>query len=575
MTLWFLGQDALGRRVEISGEDRRAHMHVIGSTGSGKSKFLEWLIRQDLKSGQGFCLIDPHGTLYRDVLDYCAHRVIKRDIILLNLSDPRHVVGFNPFRRAKSADVSVQVDRRIIATMHAWNVKNSDNTPTLERTLRLIYTMLIEQNLSFQQAEDLVDFNAREIREKLIRNVKSGLIQKEWQELQQLRFRDWRDEVLSAKNKLFRLLTSTTLSRFFNPAENSIDLSEIIENGKVLLVNLAASDHLSSENARVFGAVLVNEFFEVAKRRDTRKSLRPFYLYLDEFQNFVSMDITALLAEVRKFKLFAVLAHQRFGQLEEDLADAVLTNCRIKAVFGGLPVRTAKLMAEELFIGELDPLKIKVAIYQTKFWPKYARDRVYTSSSSRGRSAGRGDNRASSTGSSAASGQFFLPGDWFSSPEMTGLAETSAAIESSVHATHTSETDFEGEADGVADVPILLPVPFKELSGLQYFTTDEQLIQLTAALKEQFQRHCFIKIHAQKTQPMLVPFVKHFYTSPENLKWYEDRLLLGMGAREASEVDAEIQSRREQPARAAAPTEDTAPKGGRVKASWEDLLGRE
>ena len=417
-----LGSDATSATIALPLLERRTHMHVIGSSGSGKSKFLESLIRQDLRNGQGFCLIDPHGTLYRDVLDYCAHHVLKRDIVLLNLSEPSHVVAFNPFRRAADADVSVQVDRRIIATMHAWGVENSDLTPTLERTLRLIYTMLIEQGLSFQQAEHLIDFNARQIREQLIQNISSPLIRKEWQELQQLSPRDWRTEVLSAKNRLFRLLPSTALSRFFNPAANAVDVADIVEKGKVLLVNLAASDHLSSENARVFGALLVNEFFEVAKRRDASKDLKPFYLYLDEFQKFVSMDISAMLDEVRKFRMFTVLAHQRFGQLDEDLADAVLTNCRIKAVFGGLPVESAKMMAQELFIGELDPMKIKVAIYQTKFWPKYSRDKVYTRSSSSGRSAGRGDNQGSSSGAGAASGEFFLPGDWMTTGELTGLS---------------------------------------------------------------------------------------------------------------------------------------------------------
>ena len=572
-----LGSDATGATMTLPPSERRTHMHVIGSSGSGKSKFLESMIRQDLRNGQGFCLIDPHGTLYRDVLDYCAHHVLKRDILLLNLSEPLHIVAFNPFLRAADADVSVQVDRRIIATMHAWGVENSDLTPTLERTLRLIYTMLIEQGLPFQQAEHLIDFNARQIREQLIQNVSSPLIRREWQELQQLSPRDWRAEVLSAKNRLFRLLTSTALSRFFNPGGNAIDVADIVEKGKVLLVNLAASDHLSSENARVFGALLVNEFFEVAKRRDTSKDLKPFYLYLDEFQKFVSMDISAMLDEVRKFRMFTVLAHQRFGQLDEDLADAVLTNCRIKAVFGGLPVESAKMMAQELFIGELDPMKIKVAIYQTKFWPKYSRDKVYTRSSSTGRSAGRGDNQGSSSGAGSASGEFFLPGDWMTSGEMSGLSTSVSNMMTTVSASHTSETDFEGETEGVADVPILLPVPFTELSGLQYFSTDEQLTQLTAALKEQFPRHCFIKVHDQKTQPMLVPFVKHFHTSAKNLKWYEDKVLTSIHARKAADVDAEILAQQQHVERDEQRPAVRQAKANRKtpKAAWEDLLGRE
>jgi hypothetical protein len=150
--------------------------------------------------------------------------------------------------------------------------------------------------------------------------------------------------MLSAKNRLFRLLTSETLGRFLNSSAGSINLEEIIEKGKILLVNLAPSKHLSDENGRVFGALLVNEFFEVAR-----------------------------------------------------------------------------MMAQELFIREFDPLRIKVAIYQTKFWPKYSRDRVYTKSSSSGHSSGTGENTVSGESSSSTEGQFFDATQW----NMGGLVGTS------------------------------------------------------------------------------------------------------------------------------------------------------
>jgi len=567
-----LGTDAVGRRLTLSPEEREAHMHVIGSSGSGKSKFLEWMIRQDLRNRQGFCLIDPHGTLYRDVLEYCGHHALNREIVLLNLSDATHVLGFNPFRRMADGDVSVQVDRRIGATMHAWGVGNGDETPTLERTLRLIYTLLVEQNLSFETAQYLIDFNAHDIREELIAKLESPLIRKEWTELQQLKAKDWRAEVLSAKNRLFRLLTSTTLAKFFSASVEAVDISEIIDQGKVLLVNLAPSDRLSAENARVFGALLVNEFFEVARRR-TGRALSPFYLYLDEFQTFVSLDITAMLDQVRKYKLFTVLAHQRFGQLDEDLVDAVLTNCRIKAVFGGLPYESAKLMAQELFIGELDPKKIKAAIYQTKFWPTYSRDKVYSSSHSKGQSTGSGDNVATSVATGASSGEFFMPGEWFSAGGVAGTSMSETTMTSEVSGHHTSYTEFEGESEGEADIPVFVPVPFTELSSVQFYSTEEQLTELTAALKEQFPRHCFVKIHHEKTQPLLVPFLKQFYTSPKNMAWYERKVLAASRALPAAEVILDagntppkaIQSQVESQTSSAKP----------VRAPWEDLLGRE
>src|SRR5258708_557033 len=118
-----LGYGATGGPVKLKADDRKTHMHVIGSSGSGKSKFLEWMIRGDLRNRQGFCLIDPHGTLYNDVLNYCAHHALDLDIVLLNLSSPDSVIGFNPFQKSPAAHVSLQVDTRITAPMHAWNVE--------------------------------------------------------------------------------------------------------------------------------------------------------------------------------------------------------------------------------------------------------------------------------------------------------------------------------------------------------------------------------------------------------------------------------------------------------------------
>ncbi len=537
-----LGYDPLNRPVRLDADQRKSHMHVIGASGSGKSKLLEWMIRGDLKAGQGFALLDPHGTLYNDVISYCAHHVHAGDLILLNLSAPDSIVGFNPFRKASVASVPVQVDRRIAATMHAWNVENTDQTPTLERTLRLIYTVMLDQNLGLPQIQHLIDFNAREIRAALVERLHTPLIQKEWRELQQLKAKEWRDEILSAKNRLFRFLTSPALTRFMGLPDRSLDLKAIMDEGKVLLVNLAPSDELSEENARVFGSLLVNEFFECARRRqkDSQgQDPQPYYLYMDEFQNFVSLDIADMLDQVRKFGLFTVLAHQRFGQLDENIIDAVLTNCAIKACFGGLPVRSARMVAEELFIGELDAKKIKMAIYQTKFWPEYRRDKVYTTATSHASSSGTTHHAGagSFTGTSATC---FMPNDWFGGTQQSGQIEGSSAGGSTITGDDYSESDAWGESESVADVPIFFPVPFKELSSVQYYTPEEQLTELTAALKEQFPRHCFIKINRQKTQPMLVPFVEPIHSfryNAENLDWYRNWQLDRYHALPAAEVD--------------------------------------
>src|SRR5277367_6622274 len=118
-------------------------------------------------------------------------------------------------------------------------------TPTLARTLRLIYTVMLEQNLGLPQVQHLIDFNARDVRGFLIDRLQTPLIRNEWKELHELKPREWRDEILSAKNRLFKLLTSSGLSRFMGLPDVSINLREVMDQGKVLLVNLKQSKHLS------------------------------------------------------------------------------------------------------------------------------------------------------------------------------------------------------------------------------------------------------------------------------------------------------------------------------------------
>src|SRR5207302_11129458 len=110
-------------------------------------------------------------------------------------------------------------------------------------------------NLGLPQAQHLVDFGSKQIRAPLIEKLGSPFIQREWNELQLMKPREWREEILSAKNRLGRLLTSPGLARVMGLPGRSINLSQVIEDGSFLLVNLAASDYLSHENARVFGAL--------------------------------------------------------------------------------------------------------------------------------------------------------------------------------------------------------------------------------------------------------------------------------------------------------------------------------
>jgi hypothetical protein len=148
---------------------------------------------------------------------------------------------------------------------------------------------------------------------------------------------------------------------------------------------------------------------------------------------------------------------------------------------------------------------------------------------------------------------FFSPAAWFTGgPELRGTStgemssssfnsvESHMRGESDSYNESSAQSDMEGESE--ADIPIFIPVPFKELSSVQYYTPEEQLLELTAALKEQYERHCFIKIHNQKTQPMLVPSVRAFHVSDRNKQWYIKKQFTKQHALSTSEVDRLIES---------------------------------
>lgn len=581
MTDQLIGYNAVGRPLSVPQNKRIYHHHVIGSSGGGKSKFLEFLMRNDLENGQGFCLIDPHGTLYNDVLKFCAHRVLKRETILLDLSNPKHIVGFNFFTKSQTGKTNVQVDNLVNATLHAWDAKNADTTPTLGRTLKVIYTSMLDAGLTLPQVAQLLDFKgAKLIKEELAAKIQNDLVRREWLELASItKIADFRGEILSTKNRLFPFLTSETLLQFIGIEGKTIDLLDAMNQQKVILVNLSASEDLSHEEARLFGSLLVNQFFQSALRRKNDSFGRdpmPYQLYLDEFQNFVSIDLCNMLDEVRKFGLFLNMSHQRFGQLNEDVEDAALANCRIKTVFGGLRTADAKRMAEELFIGKLDPKKIKASIYQTKHWYKYTRDKVYSKSTgyteSESESEGKGISRGSSEQNSTSSGggtsqgsgfgmqgsggQVMLPPSvdgvftgemWFSdgSSSMQGQSSGFSESESSSEFSGSSSNKGWSESEGVADIPVFVPVPYQELSSVQYYTPEEQLLELTQALKLQQQRHCFMQLPNQETQPVLVPLVEDFYVSKTNYDWYVQRLAEKAGAISPEEAERRISQARQ------------------------------
>ena len=225
----------------------QTHMHVIGSTGIGKSKFLEWLIRQDVKSGKGFCVIDWHGTLYRDVLNYMSVVNPKKPIVLLNPSKPSHVVGFNPFM-ARGDDIATTVARRMDAILKPWGMANTNEAPTLEKVLRMLLHFSVHSGETLANVSMLLHQQHSELRDYAVDITQDTFIRDMWMDLQRVNTpREWREQTMSTSNRLARFLSSENMRRFMGRKTGNVDVFEMMEKGGIILVNLAASGHLHED----------------------------------------------------------------------------------------------------------------------------------------------------------------------------------------------------------------------------------------------------------------------------------------------------------------------------------------
>jgi hypothetical protein len=598
----FIGKDANGRDVWITPEMRRnSHMYAVGGTRTGKSKFVEWMDRQDIREGNGFTVVDWHGTLYSDLIEYCAQMEIGlnhdfRKIILINPSDSEFITGFNPFMN-QGEDISTQVSHRIDATIRPWGITDTNVMPTFERVCRLLYTFAVEQRETLPNVAKLLQFDKPELREFAIDKITDSYVQQQWREVAQInRFRDWKDFVLSTENRLGRFLSSTTIKRFMGLKENNLDIAEAMDKGHIILINLGASGFLDREAARVFASLLLNEFFECAMSRAKeyrkRNEKPPLYtLYLDEFQEYITEDIGSMLDEVLKGGLHMVLAHQHLGHLVDNprLLRSILTNARIRAVFGGLSVADASLLAEEMFLPELNERQIKKAIYHTvhifdeqdRTAKSHTRGTVrsksetwnasISSSATRGRASALANASAQSSvlagGSGTASSFGSSVGNpvnasdvegWFTEAESNnefnsrGWADTSSNSQIATESESTAETDSKSfsqggvtavsEQDSNSEIvfPVWVPIPVQELASETEWTREEKLSKLVELLKMQQQGHCFIKLDTERTQPLRVPFVRSYGLSEATIHEYENLVYEEQGALAAEIVDKQL-----------------------------------
>jgi hypothetical protein len=325
--------------------DRRAHMYLIGKTGTGKSTLIKTLIRRDIKAGQGLALLDPHGDLIERVLTAVPEER-KDDLIYFNVPDSSRPLGFNPLesvppqKRALAATNLVEVFKKI------WN---DSWGPRLEYILRNALLALLDQPQS-TLADVLRLLSDRAFRKDTVAQVYNPQVRDFWLREYEGYPAYFRAEAISPiQNKVGAFLADPILHRILTQPKSTFDLRHVMDEGKILLVNLAKGK-IGADTAALLGALLVSRIGMAALSRSEvpEGDRRDFYLYLDEFPSFTTLSLTAMLSELRKYRVGLILAHQYLMQLDPQVRDAVLGNVGTTISFR-LGLADAEILAKEFY----------------------------------------------------------------------------------------------------------------------------------------------------------------------------------------------------------------------------------
>lgn len=307
----------------IKQPDRLSHVYVIGKTGTGKSTLLHRLAQQDLFAQRGFCLVDPHGDL-ADRIAADAARSQRSDVLYWNVPDPSSPYGYNPLRHVRHDKIPLAVAGVLDAFKKlwddAWGVR-------MEHILRnALYALFETPDALLSDILRLLSEDA--YRQQVAKRITNEPVRRFWlKEFPQYSLRYRADGIAPIQNKVGAFLADPTLNRILTKPQDDLHLRQIMDDGKVLIVNLAKGK-IGEDSANLLGSLLVSTIGLAAFSRAevAQGERRPFYLYLDEFQSFTTLSVANMTAELRKYGIGLTLAHQYLFQLELDVRHAILGN---------------------------------------------------------------------------------------------------------------------------------------------------------------------------------------------------------------------------------------------------------
>ena len=307
----------------IKTEDRRKHVYIIGKTGVGKSTLIANMAIDDIRKDRGVGIIDPHGDLSETILDFIPKRRMN-DVVYLEPFDTERPFSLNVLE-IKNKQQKDLVASGIVSIF--YKLYKDSWGPRLEYILRNVILTLLEA-----PGATLVDIlsllSNAEYRKKVVREINDPVLKDFWEkEYAKMPDRLKAEAISPIQNKVGQFVTSKMIRNIIGRTKSSIDLEQIMNEGKILILNLSQGK-LGEDNTALLGAMLITQIQLAAMNRSFIKEAdrKDFFLYVDEFQNFATQSFIKILSEARKYRLSLTLANQYIEQLDEEVTRAIFGN---------------------------------------------------------------------------------------------------------------------------------------------------------------------------------------------------------------------------------------------------------
>lgn len=379
--------------IGLTAKEREKHVFIIGGTGNGKTTMLEYALVQDIQNGKGVAIIDPHGDLAESLLNEIP-KEREQDVIYFNPDDLAYPIGLNLLELTPGLDEEDALRERDLVTESVISIfrkifsDDDSGGHRIEYVLRnAIHTALTVEDATLFTIYNLLNDPA--YRRKVVGKLENKDLKNFWRNemgkaggMQQVKM------VAGITAKIGRFLFSASAKRVLEQPKSTINFDEIL-NGKILICNFSKG-LVGEDTSELFGIAILAKLQLAALRRARlpQKERIPFYLYVDEFQNFATPSFTQMLSEARKYKLFLTMAEQSTSQQKDHLmVDVILANVGTVISFRtGNPSDERKLLPyfrpylEEGEIASLAPFNFYVRISAVKIQETFSGETIVASS---------------------------------------------------------------------------------------------------------------------------------------------------------------------------------------------------